>query len=214
MILPFTYYVKVGAQMSEHYFSQKPQSQSSPKHWDYSLRGKNYRFTSDEGVFSKKEIDFGTRLLIETFTPPKVPGDILDLGCGYGPIGITIADFLGDRYVVMADVNERALALAEENAKQNNVSNVQFVSSDQFSNLQNRMFAAILTNPPIRAGKKVVHGMFEGSKESLHQGGELWVVIQKKQGAPSAIQKLESLFGNCETITKSKGYYILRSINV
>lgn len=199
--------------MTEHYFSQKPQSKSSPKQWNYRLRGKNYIFTSDVGVFSKNEVDFGSRLLIETFSQPEIPGDVLDLGCGYGPIGISIADFLEDRTIVMADVNERALELAEANAKLNNVSNVQFVQSDQYSNLQNHKFASILTNPPIRAGKKVVHGMLEGSKTALHKGGEIWVVIQKKQGAPSAIQKLESLFGNCETVTRSKGYYILRSIN-
>lgn len=199
--------------MSEHYFSQKPQSKSSPKHWNYRLRGKEYKFTSDVGVFSKNEVDFGSRLLIETFTPPEVPGDLLDLGCGYGPIGISIANELLERKIIMADVNERALALAASNAEQNEVSNVEFVVSDRFLGLENRKFAAILTNPPIRAGKSVVHGMFEGSKESLLEGGELWVVIQKKQGAPSAIEKLESLFGNCETVAKSKGYFILRSIN-
>ncbi|WP_042145375.1 class I SAM-dependent methyltransferase [Paucisalibacillus sp. EB02] len=198
--------------MSEHYFSEKPQSKSSPNQLNYRLRDKNYTFTSDVGVFSKKEIDFGTRLLIETFTPPKIPGNVLDLGCGYGPIGITIADLLVDRIVFMADVNERALNLAKSNAERNNVTNVQFVKSDQFSGIKDQQFAAIITNPPIRAGKKVVHGMFEGSKEKLHKGGELWVVIQKKQGAPSAIQKMESLFGNCEIVERSKGYCILRSI--
>jgi 16S rRNA (guanine1207-N2)-methyltransferase len=198
--------------MSEHYFSEKPQSKSSPNQLNYRLRDKNYTFTSDVGVFSKKEIDFGTRLLIEAFTPPGIPGDILDLGCGYGPIGITIADLLLERRVYMADVNERALALAKSNAEQNNVTNVEFVKSDQFSGLKDHQFAAIITNPPIRAGKQVVHGMLEGSKDKLHKGGELWVVIQKKQGAPSAIQKMESLFGNCETVARSKGYYVLRSI--
>ncbi|GGA88366.1 class I SAM-dependent methyltransferase [Ornithinibacillus halotolerans] len=198
--------------MTEHYFSQKPQSKSSPKHWNYRLRGKNYIFTSDVGVFSKNEVDFGSRLLIETFTPPEIPGDVLDMGCGYGPIGISLADLMNERIIVMSDVNQRALALAETNAKQNNISNVEFVLSDQFDGLKGREFAAVLTNPPIRAGKKVVHGIFESSQLSLRDGGELWVVIQKKQGAPSAVDKLESLFGNCEIITRSKGYYILRSI--
>ncbi|WP_010095784.1 class I SAM-dependent methyltransferase [Ornithinibacillus scapharcae] len=198
--------------MTEHYFSQKPQSKSSPMTWNYTLRGKDFTFTSDVGVFSKKEIDFGTRLLIDTFEIPETQGDILDLGCGYGPIGISIADSAPDRKIVMADVNERALQLAEENSKMNGVHNVEFVQSDRFSNLEDRRFAVVLTNPPIRAGKSVVHGMFEGSEERLLKGGELWVVIQKKQGAPSAIEKLESLFGNCETVERNKGYYILRSI--
>jgi 16S rRNA (guanine1207-N2)-methyltransferase len=198
--------------MTEHYFSQKPQSKSSPRTWNYKLRGKNYVFSSDVGVFSKNEVDFGTRLLIETFTPPKIAGDILDLGCGYGPIGMAIANELPERTIVMADVNERALSLAKSNTQQNEIHNVEIVVSDQFSNIDNRMFAAILTNPPIRAGKKVVHGMFEGSAKRLHKNGEFWVVIQKKQGAPSAIEKLEALFGNCETVERSKGYYILRAI--
>ncbi|MGF7016003.1 class I SAM-dependent methyltransferase [Ornithinibacillus bavariensis] len=198
--------------MTEHYFSQKPQSKSSPMTWNYKLRGKNYVFSSDVGVFSKNEVDFGTRLLVETFTPPQVPGDILDLGCGYGPIGVAIANEMPERTVVMADVNERALSLAKTNTEQNGIHNVEIVISNQFSSLKERSFAAILTNPPIRAGKKVVHGMFEGSKDRLHKGGELWVVIQKKQGAPSAIEKIEALFGNCETIERSKGYYILRAV--
>ncbi|MEC5425594.1 class I SAM-dependent methyltransferase [Virgibacillus sp. C22-A2] len=200
--------------MSEHYFSKKPQSKSSPKTWKYQLREKEYTFTSDVGVFSKNEVDFGTKLLIEQFKEPAIPGDVLDLGCGYGPIGITLADQLRDRTILMADINERALALAKQNAAHNHVKNVDFVYSDRFSNLLHRRFAAILTNPPIRAGKKVVHNMFEESKTALSEQGELWVVIQRKQGAPSAIQKLEELFGEVEVVTKYKGYFILRARNI
>ncbi|MUK90462.1 methyltransferase [Ornithinibacillus sp. L9] len=200
--------------MSEHYFSQKPQSKSSPKTWNYQLRGKKYIFTSDVGVFSKNEVDFGSRLLIEQFELPDVQGDLLDMGCGYGPIGIVLADQFRDRSVIMADVNERALELAAKNAEHNGVTNATFVKSDQFSNLKDQQYAAILTNPPIRAGKKVVHGIFEDSKDSLVNGGELWVVIQKKQGAPSAREKLEELFGEVYVVARDKGYFILRAINV
>ncbi|WP_099156805.1 class I SAM-dependent methyltransferase [Virgibacillus ndiopensis] len=200
--------------MTEHYFSQKPQSKSSPKTWKYQLKGNSYTFTSDYGVFSKNEVDFGSRLLIETFKEPNVNGDLLDLGCGYGPIGITLAKNYGNRNVILADVNERALGLAEHNAKLNHVKNVSFVKSDRFSNLMNHKFAAILTNPPIRAGKKVVHAMFEESKQALGEHGELWVVIQKKQGAPSAKEKLYDLFGNVEVVVRDKGYFILRAVNV
>src|SRR5690625_3666905 len=89
---------KVGAGMSEHYFSEKPQSKSKPKTWDYSLRGNVYTFTSDIGVFSKNEVDFGTRLLIESFEEPRIQGHILDMGCGYGPIGITLAHSFPERH--------------------------------------------------------------------------------------------------------------------
>ncbi len=112
------------------------------------------------------------------------------------------------------DVNERAILLAKQNAHLNDVKNVEILKSDRLKQLNERMFASILTNPPIRAGKKVVHAMFEESALSLYSGGELWIVIQKKQGAPSAKKKLEQLFGNVEVVVKSKGYYILRSIKI
>lgn len=200
--------------MSEHYFSQKPQSKSSPKTWKYRLRQKEFTFISDYGVFSKGEVDYGTRLLIEHFNPPSVKGDILDLGCGYGPVGIALASSFPDCQVTMVDVNERAILLAKQNAHLNDVKNVEILKSDRLKQLSERMFASILTNPPIRAGKKVVHAMFEESALSLYSGGELWIVIQKKQGAPSAKKKLEQLFGNVEVVVKSKGYYILRSIKI
>lgn len=199
--------------MSEHYFSQKPQSISSPKTWSYQLKGKIYTFTSDVGIFSKNEVDFGSRLLIEQFEPPEVTGDFLDLGCGYGPVGIVLSDHHEDRNIVMADVNERAVMLAEQNAEHNSVHNVECIQSDRFANMRQRSFAAILTNPPIRAGKRVVHKMLEESKAALYEHGELWVVIQKKQGAPSAMGKLEDLFGEVEVVTRKKGYYILRASN-
>ncbi|WP_430789293.1 class I SAM-dependent methyltransferase [Virgibacillus flavescens] len=200
--------------MSEHYFSQQPQSKSSPKTWNYQLREKEFTFTSDYGVFSKNEVDFGSRLLISQFKRSEVPGTILDLGCGYGPIGLAIAATYSHCEVVAADVNERAIELAEQNAIQNNVKNITFVKSDRFSNLTKYSFASIVTNPPIRAGKKVVHAMIEESKPALCQNGELWVVIQKKQGAPSAKEKMMKVFGNAEVVSKDKGYYLLKAINV
>lgn len=205
---------KVGAGMSEHYFSQKPQTTSSPKTWLYNANGKKYTFTSDVGVFSKNEVDFGSRFLLEQFTPPDIVGDFLDLGCGYGPIGITIADQYKDRHIVMIDINERALELAKKNAAQNTVENITCLQSDKLSAVMDRMFAAIITNPPIRAGKLVVHEMFEQAEQVLVRGGALWVVIQKKQGAPSAKKKLEQLFAEVDTVAKRKGYYIFRAVKV
>lgn len=197
--------------MTEHYFSQQPQSKSSPKTWKYQLRAKTYTFTSDVGVFSKNEVDFGSRLLIENFKEPSIAGAFLDLGCGYGPIGIAVAGGYPEREVYLTDVNERALELARGNAEQNDIQNVEFVQSDRFNELGNHRFAAVLTNPPIRAGKKVVHAIFEESRQHLNPGGELWVVIQKKQGAPSANKKLNELFDKVDVIDRSKGYFIFRA---
>lgn len=197
--------------MTEHYFSQQPQSHSSPKTWQYQLRNKTYTFTSDIGVFSKNDVDFGSRLLIEQFVEPTIPGDFLDLGCGYGPIGIALAGSYPKRKVTMVDVNQRALNLASKNVEQNDIHNLELIQSDRLSSLKSHKFASIVTNPPIRAGKQVVHAMFEDSAQALYDGGDLWIVIQKKQGAPSALKKLEKLFTYVEVVKKSKGYYILKA---
>lgn len=200
--------------MSEHYYSRTQKVESDPKYWDFTLRDFRFRFKTDNGVFSKREVDFGSQLLIETFTLPEVEGPILDVGCGYGPIGLSIAKLDQQRFVHMVDVNERALLLAKENAELNQISNVKIYESDRLQNVTEGNFAAILTNPPIRAGKKVVHEIFEQSYDHLKENGELWVVIQKKQGAPSAIEKLKELFSEVETVDKEKGYFIIKSKKV
>ncbi len=197
--------------MSEHYYSKTQKVESNPKYWDFILNNQSFRFKTDNGVFSKKEVDFGSRLLIEAFEEPDIDGDILDVGCGYGPIGLSVAKKMPDRLVHMIDVNERALELARENAVLNDINNVNIYESDRLENVHSNNFAAILTNPPIRAGKQTVHDIFTQSEERLVNGGILWVVIQKKQGAPSAIDKLMELFSEVETVVKKKGYYILKA---
>lgn len=198
--------------MSEHYYAKDPKVKSQPKDWTAELRGKTMRFKTDAGVFSKGEVDFGSRLLVESFSMPEVKGDVLDVGCGYGPIGLTIAASFPERHIQMVDVNERALALSKHNAGQNGISNATIYSSDALSAVQGADFAAILTNPPIRAGKDTVFAFYDHSFAKLQLGGELWVVIQKKQGAPSTMKRLEELFGNVETVAKKRGYFILRAI--
>ena len=198
--------------MSEHYYSRTQKVESEPKFWDFTLRSQLFRFKTDNGVFSKKEVDFGSRLLIEAFELPNVEGSVLDVGCGYGPIGLSIAKNYPERIVHMIDVNERAIELSKANAVQNAVHNVEIYESDTLINVKEFNFAAILTNPPIRAGKKTVHDIFEQSYEHLVTGGELWIVIQKKQGAPSALEKLKERFTIVETIDKSKGYFIIKAV--
>ncbi|WP_100404160.1 class I SAM-dependent methyltransferase [Bacillus sp. FJAT-42315] len=197
--------------MANHYYSSTPESESNPTYWEYTLKNKMFRFKTDAGVFSKKEVDFGSRLLIEHFELPQIEGPLLDVGCGYGPIGLSIATQSSERLVHMIDVNQRALALAKDNAELNRISNVTVYESDRLEAVVEDQFAAILTNPPIRAGKQVVMDIFRQSFRKLAVGGHLWVVIQKKQGAPSAIKELESLFGEVETVERSKGYYILKA---
>jgi len=197
--------------MTEHYYSRNPGVESKPLFFNYTLRGNSFRFKTDQGVFSKNEIDFGSRLLIESFTVPEIDGPILDVGCGYGPVGLSIAKSEPDSIVHMVDVNDRALELAKENASFNHISNVKIYESDRFENISNEKFSAVVTNPPIRAGKKVVHDILTKSYDYLLPQGELWVVIQKKQGAPSAKEKMSEIFDEIEVVCKDKGYYILKA---
>lgn len=198
--------------MTEHYYSRQPQSEQKIATIDCHLRNQTFQFLTSSGVFSKKGIDFGTRLLIEAFEVPRIEGDILDLGCGYGVIGITLARLFPDKTITMVDVNERAVSLATENATKNNVSNVRIMQSDGFQQLEEQKFAAILTNPPIRAGKKVVYSLVSDSESYLQNEGELWLVVQKKQGAPSLIEYLQGIFAEVDVVTRKKGYYILKAI--
>ena len=200
--------------MSNHYYSKNPEVESNPMFWDFKLRGNSFRFKTDRGVFSKNEVDFGSRLLIEAFQVEKNDSLFLDVGCGYGPIGLSLAKSYPNATVHMVDVNQRAIDLAKENAALNQVENVKIYESDRLLQVVGNQFHAILTNPPIRAGKKVVHEIFEQSFDRLELSGELWVVIQKKQGAASAIDKLESLFGEVEIVEKKKGYFIIKAKKV
>ena len=195
-----------------HYYTNNVNARSDEKFFDYVLKGHKLRFTTDVGVFSKGDVDFGSRLLVETFAEPEISGNILDVGCGYGPIGLSLAKSYPNRNVHMVDVNQRALELAKKNAMNNGVENVMIYESHCYEGVDDR-FAAILSNPPIRAGKKVVHAIIEEAKEYLVENGELWIVIQKKQGAPSAKEKMEHVYGNCEMVDRDKGYFILKSIN-
>ncbi|KRM58414.1 hypothetical protein C5L31_000235 [Secundilactobacillus malefermentans] len=198
--------------MTDHYYSHNPDVAHEEKHFEFTLLGNVLKFVTDNGVFSKRTIDFGSRVLIDNATLADLPkGDILDLGTGYGPIGLSVAKKYTNRQIDMADVNERALHLAEMNASENNIKNVTIFTSDSYSQVTKK-YAAILTNPPVRAGKQVVDDMLSGAYDHLVVGGHLNVVLQKKQGAPSAKKLMTEVFGNCEVIKKDKGYYILDSV--
>ncbi|MBP1925679.1 16S rRNA (guanine1207-N2)-methyltransferase [Sedimentibacter acidaminivorans] len=195
----------------EQYFTKNPETKKEIYKFDWNIGKDRYFFYSSNSVFSKNGLDFGSMLLIETVINENknFNGKILDMGCGYGPIGIIIAKAIANSNVTMADINERALELANMNAKENNVeTKVKIISSSSFENI-NEKYDIIVTNPPIRAGKEVVFSFYEGAYNRLNEGGKLYVVIQKKQGAPSSKDKIKSLFGNCEVADKKSGYFIL-----
>lgn len=196
----------------DHYYTPKPSSESHRETWQTEIAGKKFTYTTDTGVFSKKNIDVGSEVLMTTAETVNFPkGNLLDIGCGYGPIGIYLAKVFTDRKIEMVDINERAIDLAQLNAKENGVSNVQIYQSNLFEEVENKEFAGIISNPPIRAGKTVVHEILEKSHDYLVEGGYLLIVIQKKQGAPSAKKKMLEVFGNVERINLEKGYWILAS---
>ncbi|MCD9026352.1 class I SAM-dependent methyltransferase [Cohnella silvisoli] len=197
--------------MNDHYYSNKPQSASDRQAFETVLRGFNFRLTSDAGVFSRDGVDYGSRVLIEHMEIPH-EARILDIGCGYGPIGLTAARLAPQGHVTLIDINERAVELSKHNAAANAIHNVSFAQSDLYAAVAGEVYDVILSNPPIRAGKVVVHSLFAESWKHLMPGGTIWVVIQKKQGAPSAKAKLEEIYGEDAVVEvgKDKGYRIYR----
>jgi 16S rRNA (guanine1207-N2)-methyltransferase len=165
-------------------------------------------FLTDAGVFSKRMVDYGSQVLLSTLDlePDKT---LLDVGCGYGPLGLTLGKVFGVQ-ATLIDINSRALDLARANAEKNQVK-ARIFQSNIYEEVEGN-FDYIVSNPPIRAGKSVVHEIIKGAFRHLEDQGSLTIVIQKKQGAPSAKAKMEEVFGNCQILKKDKGYYILESV--
>lgn len=192
---------------NKHYFTDNRNLPSNRKEHSFYFQGNTFSFVSDTGVFSKSGVDYGTRVLLETIGSETLGNEVLDLGCGYGVIGIVVKAMHPTVQVTGIDINPRAVELTEENAKRNHVEMKTYVG-DGFTDI-NQTFDTILTNPPIRAGKSVIYSLFRDSYVHLNEGGKLVVVIRKQQGANSAKQELETIYGNCEIRTKEKGYWIL-----
>ncbi|RSI28080.1 Ribosomal RNA small subunit methyltransferase C [Streptococcus sanguinis] len=189
------------------YFAENPDAKHDIHELNVELLGQRLTFLTDAGVFSKKMIDYGSRVLLSVLDF-EAGEQVLDVGCGYGPLGLTLAKAQGVT-ATMVDINQRALDLAQKNAERNQIS-ADIFQSNVYEKVSG-IFDHIISNPPIRAGKQVVHEVISGSYEHLTEGGDLTLVIQKKQGAPSAKSKMEAVFSNCEIVKKDKGYYILRS---
>lgn len=193
--------------MTKMYYAENPDSAHDIHELKVTLLGQSFTFLTDSGVFSKKLVDYGSQVLLNTLDFEKGK-TLLDLGCGYGPLGISLAKVQGVK-PTMVDINNRAIDLAKQNAQKNGVE-ADIFQSDIYEKV-NGTFDYIISNPPIRAGKQVVHTIISESINYLKVGGNLTIVIQKKQGAPSAKAKMEEVFGNVEILKRDKGYYILRS---
>lgn len=194
-----------------HYFVNDDKVASKPRNVVYSINGVDFSLQSDNGVFSKNELDKGSELLIRTLLPIDLGKTLLDLGCGIGVIGLTLAYFHPGLNVCSTDVNTRALSLCDANAKSLKLSQkVTVLQSDIYTKVEGR-FDSIVSNPPIRAGKKVTYEIYKGALDHLNDGGSLYIVIRKQQGALSVKSYLEQLFGNVTVLAREKGYYILQA---
>jgi len=192
----------------EHYFTNNDTLKSEIRKIEYSIFDTSFIFYSDLGVFSKNKIDFGSQELIKEYLKyAKQEIKVLDVGCGYGYLGVVVSKITNSE-VTMVDVNKRALHLAKRNIEHNKV-NANALLSDAYENVKD-IYDVIMTNPPIRAGKAKVLEILIGAKERLKENGELWFVIRKDQGAKSIAKELIKYY-NIEILNKSKGFYIFKA---
>lgn len=190
----------------QHYYTADPEAAHEVKSIPHLTRSRGeVHLMTDRGVFSRDQVDYGTRVLLAALPP--LTGSVLDLGCGYGPIGLTVALDHPGTTVTLADVNRRALGLAGRNAEALGVP-CALAESDGFAALPG-VYDAILTNPPIRAGKEVYYPWFAQAPAHLAPGGLFVCVVQKKQGAPSVKKQLLAHFGNCTLLARDGGYWVL-----
>lgn len=196
--------------MSNQYFENNPNIKSEPFYVNFYFYKHKLTFKSDNGVFSKHNVDFGTNLLLKNVELND--GDkILDMGCGIGIMGISLSKINDTITTHMVDVNLRAIELVKENILLNDVRNATVFESNTYQNVSEK-YNVIVTNPPIRAGKSVVHDIVLNGKNHLTKGGKIYVVIQKKQGAESCLKAMKEAYDNVEVIDKDKGYFIIKAI--
>lgn len=189
------------------YFDNDKNIKSEKRLIKFNFNNKEFSVYSDNGVFSKDRFDYGTRLLLESIDIDNLNGNVLDLGCGIGVVGLILGTFNKNIVIDMVDVNERAIKLAIENIKLNSLNNNIFIS-DVYSNVNDK-YDYIITNPPIRAGKDVIRRFLLGAKDYLCDNGTLYFVMRKDHGVKSMIKELEEIY-EVEIINKDKGFYIVR----
>lgn len=196
----------------DHYYSPSPRAKHDPGEVTLKVAGRVLTLRTDSGVFSKERVDRGTRLLVEAMERGSVPlphrGALLDLGCGYGPLGLAMAVLRPEADVFMVDVNERAADLARANAERHGLSRVHVVQGAGLAPLWGMAFHAVVSNPPLRTGKKNVHALLEEAFAALVPGGVLAVVIRTQQGARSLERFLQGLAGRVEEAEKGGGFRV------
>ena len=202
-----------------HYYDSMPDTPSDRRNIEFRANGINFSFVTDSNVFSRNDVDKGTELLIESVIEDikergaKKGERLLDLGCGYGVVGVVMKSVFMSFEVTSVDVNSRAVSLAKENASNNNVKLIRVMQSDVLSALSSEdIFDIVMTNPPVRAGKQTVFAFYEQAYEHMAPGAAIYSVLQRKQGAPSSEKKLTELFGNCETVAISGGYRVMKAV--
>ncbi len=194
-----------------YYFTNDPQLEMNRKSISFRFFGVIENFISDNGVFSKETLDYGSRALLETITKIDITGKVLDMGCGIGVIGILLKKYKSDIDLTMIDVNERAVELTKINS-QNYKQDNKVVLSDGFTALNDK-FDCIVSNPPIRIGKEKLYSLFVQAYEHLSESGTMYLVIRKQQGAKSAMNYLTELGLKVELLNKDKGYWIISAKN-
>lgn len=193
------------------YFSNDKNIKNEDISLNYTFKGKELHFISNAGIFSKNRIDFGTNLLLNSI---ELKGNrILDLGCGYGIVGVSVASVNNKYNVLSVDVNERAVEITNQNYKNNSIRNGKAIVNNAYRTLKEK-FDMIITNPPIRAGKEVVYEMVLGGINHLNDEGEIWVVIRKDKGGLSLFKQMEEVYKNVQIINKKSGYLIIKGINL
>ena len=190
-----------------HYFTNDNNIKSNKKIMTISFENKEIGLYTDNGVFSKEHFDYGSKLLIKNFIKEPKEGRVLDLGCGYGVIGIILSENKA-LFIDMVDINKRAVELSTENLKLNKVENANCFESNIYSNIKEK-YNYIITNPPIRAGKDTIRKFLFGASEHLEENGEVWFVMRKDHGVKSMIKELEKNYF-VKIIDKDKGFYIVQ----
>lgn len=191
-----------------HYFTNEENLKSEIEKVIVEINGIPFYFYTDNGVFSKGELDFGTELLLKNFKYDDPNNKtLLDIGCGCGPIGI-YASHLGFT-VDMSDVNKRAIHLSKMSLKEQGL-NANVFESDAYKNITNK-YDYIVSNPPIRVGKEKLYEIVMNAKEHLKDGGSLWIVVRKQQGAESMLRNMKNAYKTVEVIAKKKGFFIIKA---
>ena len=194
--------------MTEHYYAEQPQSEIKFGLIRSQLRGRPFEFITAPSVFSAKRIDLGTHVLIKGMQLPE-EGQVLDVGCGYGAVGIAAAKFNPNLHVILTDVNRRAVMLARQNAERNHAHNVKVYQGTLYQPVHNQFFDCILSNPPVSAGMETVLVLIHGAPAFLSCGGTLQMVVRSKIGKKTLPNAFTEAFGNCSILTIESGYRVL-----